>query len=548
MTLAQGAWGPPKVLLDALDAVPCFEESGLLQECARQVGRALGVTIALPDSSRRRFSLLILLREVMPYPDGIQVLGSVVSTLEGETRHMGRVRTAIALAEVPLFPPQSWERLMSLLSGLEVLDVPGIFREALGRPDPLPVHCAEPWSAVLHAATFNARPGEPLPCVLLVEHLAHYAKGQQQQDLFDWVEEHLIRPDMYPGAPAAHPVGAGAQTTAASAAPARASAAAVPVAARVGGDLPAGAGSSPVAMDVTTRPAGVPAAASVPLPEDDAADAVWAPGACLLVRLRPLPDPDHSGERLLSYWWQIDGPEPYPVRGGDVRVDLADLPERVKTLVEEAETGWAYFWKEDLTLEFLLPRDLLDLPVERWAKQGFHGADGALGEDHPVVLRSLERMERADTHGRWAKRWDALVTACGGPVHWFPDEGRAHLLTEPQPVMVVLSDPPGGGGDGGPGVDELGESLRAGVPIVVWDRRGGVDPAFRDELRELSSRKGIHRLPDALRSLRIEAGGEDPAGGGSSTLGRHAALLWDDPYRLPSGRSDAADSSAQGGG
>ncbi|MFJ5155471.1 hypothetical protein ACIQCF_28640 [Streptomyces sp. NPDC088353] len=549
MTLTKGAWGPPKVLLDALDAVPCFEESGLLQECARQVGRALGVTIALPDSSRRRFSLLILLREVMPYPDGIQVLGSVVSTLEGETRHMGRVRTAIALAEVPLFPPQSWERLMSLLSGLEVLDVPGVFREALGRPDPLPVHCAEPWSAVLHAATFNARPGEPLPCVLLVEHLAHYAKGQQQQDLFEWVEEHLIRPDMYPGAPAAHPVGSGAQTTAASTAPARASAAAVPVAARVGGDLPApGAGSAPVATDVTTRPAGAPAAASVPLPEDDAADAVWAPGACLLVRLRPLPDPDHSGERLLSYWWQIDGPEPYPVRGGDVRVDLADLPERVKTLVEEAETGWAYFWKEDLTLEFLLPRDLLDLPVERWAKQGFHGADGALGEDHPVVLRSLERMERADTHGRWAKRWDALVTACGGPVHWFPDEGRAHLLTEPQPVMVVLSDPPGSGGDGGPGVDELGESLRAGVPIVVWDRRGGVDPAFRDELRELSSRKGIHRLPDALRSLRIEAGGEDPAGGGSSTLGRHAALLWDDPYRLPSGRSDAADSSAQGGG
>ncbi|TGA85749.1 hypothetical protein E2651_41630 [Streptomyces sp. MZ04] len=278
------------------------------------------------------------------------------------------------------------------------------------------------------------------------------------------------------------------------------------------------------------------------------ADSVWAPGACLLIRLRPLPDPDHEGERLLSYWWQVRGPDPYPVRGGDVRVDVAELPEHVKALVEQAETGWAYFWKEELTLEFLFPRDLLDLPVESWAKRGFHDASGTLGEDHPVVLRSLERVERTDTHGRWAKRWDALITDRGGPVHWFPDDGRARLLTDPQPVMVVLSEPPGCRRSRHSGVDELGESLRAGVPIVVWDRRGGVDPAFRDELLKLTVRTGIDQLPDVVKSLRIEAVGEDPAEGGSSTLGRHAALLWDDPYRLPGERGEAADSSAQGGG
>lgn len=542
MTLAQGAWGPPKILLDALEAVPCFEEPGVLHECARLVSHALGVPITLPESSRRRLSLLYLLREVMPYPDGIQVLGGVVSTLEGETRHMARVRTAIALVEVPLFPAHSWERLMTLLSGLDLLDVRGLFQEALGRrPDPLPKHCEEPWSAVLYAATLNARPGEPLPCVLLVERFAACAKGQQQRELLEWVREHRIQPDAYPGVPSPRPAPA---TPPAPAPP-------VPVPARAAAGVPATAvASTPAATRTADGPDPDVTAAPVPWPDSDAADAVWVPGACLLIRLRPLPDPDHSGERLLSYWWQIDGPEPYPVRGGDVRVDVAELPERVKTLVEEAETGWAYFWKGDLTLEFLLPRDLLDLPVERWAKRGFHGAEGALGEDHPVVVRSLERMERADTHGRWAKRWDALMTACEGPVHWFPDDSRARLLTEPQPVMAVLSDPPGRTPDSSPGVDELGESLRAGVPIVVWDRRGGVDPAFRDELQELTSQKGIHRLPEALRSLRIEAGGEDAARGGSSatTLGRHAALLWDDPYRLPGVRSDTAGSSAQGGG
>ncbi|MGC9537786.1 effector-associated domain 2-containing protein [Streptomyces sp. UG1] len=522
---AQGAWGPPKVLLDALDAVPCFEESALLHECARQVSRMLGCAVTLPESSRRRVSLMFLLREVMPYPDGLQVLGGVVSMLEGETRHMARVRTAIALVEAPLFAAHSWERLMALLGGLEVLDVAGVFHEALGdRPDPLPAHCAEPWSAVLHAANLNARPGEPPPCVLLVEYLARYAKGQQQQELLDWVAEHRVRPETYTGAPPA-------DGTAFAALPVAAGAERAPLAIR---------SSQSVCASVTPAPP-VPLPQAEQRPHDPATGPVWAPTACLLIRLRPLPDPDHEGERLLSYWWRIGDPDPYPRRGGDVRVDVADLPEHVKALVQEAETGWAYFWKEDLTLEFLLPRDLLDLPIEQWAKEGFHGAEGTLGEDHPVVLRSLERMERTDTHGRWAKRWDALVTDSGGPVHWFPDDGgRGRLLADPQPVMVVLSDPPGSR-PAGTSVDELAESLRAGVPIVVWDRRGGVDPAFRNELRELTSRKGILRLPDAVRSLRIEAGGEDPAGGGSSTLGRHAALLWDDPYRLPGGRGDAAD-------
>ncbi|MDQ0992345.1 hypothetical protein [Streptomyces sp. V3I7] len=521
MTPSHGSWAPPKILLDALDSLPCFEETpSLLHECARQAGRLLGTTITLPGSGRRRVTLLFLLTEVMPFPDGFQVLGSVVSMWEGETRHMARVRTAIALAEVPLFPARDWEQLMALLSGLEVLDLALVFQEALGhRPDPLPAHCTEPWSAVLHAATLNARPGEALPCVLLVEHLARYAKSSQQE-LLDWAAEHRVCPE----APPAFPSGPGRPPSAPAPMPPAPAASATPATCEYAVSAP-----------------------PVPLP-GEAADTVWTPGACLLVRLRPLLDPDYESERLLTYWWQSGGPTPYPVRGGDMRIDVAHLPEQVKSLVEQAETGWAYFCKEDLTLEFLLPRDLLDLPVETWAKQGFHSADSTLGEDHPVVLRSLERMERADTHGRWARRWDALVTGCGGPVHWFPEDGRSRLLTDPHPVMVVLSGPPGTRGTTWSGADELDASLRAGVPIVVWDRRGGIDPAFRDQLLELTSRKGIHRLPDAVRSLRIEAGGEDASGGGSFALGRHAALLWDDPYRLPGGRGDTADSSAQGGG
>lgn len=437
---------------------------------------------------------------------------------------MARLRTAIALAEVPLFPASVWERLMNLLSGLDVLDVAGVFRMALGdRPDPLPPHCAEPWSAVLYAATLNARPGRPLPCVLLVEYLARYAKGQQQQELLEWVAEHRQRPEAYPGSPAASH--------------------SLPAAVDGEGNPPSGQLSQEFDTPVSPPPA-------LPLPGIDKA-AVWAPSTWLLIRLRPLFYSEHEGTQQLTYWYQNGrSPNPYPVKGGDLEVEVADLPDRVKSLVQEAETGWAYLCKDDLALEFLLSRDLMNLPVETWAKERFGNAKATLGKDHPVLLRSLERMESRATHGRWAKRWDTLKPGCRGPVHWFPDEHPDRLLSDPHPVMVVLSEPPGSKVGLRSGTDELDASLRAGVPIVVWDRRGGIDPVFRSELLELTTCKGIHRLPDEVRSLRIEveAGGGDPANGGSSVLGHHAALLWDDPYRLPGERGETADSSARRGG
>ncbi|MET8812839.1 hypothetical protein ABZW47_12605 [Streptomyces sp. NPDC004549] len=526
MTLVPDSWGPPKVLLDALDAVPCFEEPVLLHECARQVGRALRIRIVLPDTSRRRIALMFLLREVMAHPDGLRVLGGVVSMLEGETRDMARLRTAIALAEVPLFPAPTWERLMTLLGGLEVLDIAGVFHEALGdRPDPLPAHCAEPWSAVLYAATLNARPGRALPCVLLVEELARYARGGQRQELLDWAAEHRQLPEAYPGGSA--PGHGGAPNLPA---------------------VAAGEGARPAVRSDRDFARPVSAVPPMSLPGVDK-ETVWSPATWLMVRLRPLLYSDRAHTQQLTYWYRNgSSPAPYPVKGGDLEIDVVDLPERVKSLVQEAETGWAYLCRDDLALEFVLPKSLMHLPVESWAKEGFGGAEATLGKDHPVVLRSLERVEGRATHGRWAKRWDTLKPGCRGPVHWFPGEHPDRLLADPHPVMVVLSGPPGSRGTMDSGIDELDVSLRAGVPIVVWDRRGGIDPAFRHELLEIAARTGVHRLPEVVRALRIGAGDGDPAGGGSSALGHHAALLWDDPYRLPGGPGEAAESSAQGGG
>ncbi|MFJ8938670.1 hypothetical protein ACIRL0_23590 [Streptomyces sp. NPDC102365] len=498
-----GSWAPSKILLDALEGLSAFDEMSTVRTCVGVVEQLLGVRMNLPESPRRRTYLMTFLSAVSEHRNGWQALGSAVDYVEGDTFSAQRVRTAIAVTEVPLFSPAEWAELMTLLSGLQIPELPWLYQEVLayrGEPPP-PAHCAEPWLAVLHAATFNARPGEPPPCVQLVARLARHVKGPQANGLASWAEAHGTA-TMSGGSPT-----------------------------RPRGESP-GSGA-PYSLG-PTAPATLPGTPVQTRSDHDHADdpRVWRPGAGLLVRIKPLPDPDHDKERLLSHWWQL-GPFPArPIRGEDRRIDLRRLSERVTALVEEAEAGWAYFYKDDLTLEFFLPRELLELPVESWAKRPLLGANGVLGEDHPVVLRSLDRMERPDTHGRWAKRWDHLARGEEGRAHWFPEDGRARLLIDPLPALVVLSSPPRRRGEQETEFDELGECLRVGVPVVIWDRREGHDPVFRRDLADLLARRGATDLPDAVRELRILARDDDPESA-SSLIGRHLALLWDDPYRLP---------------
>jgi hypothetical protein len=77
----------------------------------------------------------------------------------------------------------------------------------------------------------------------------------------------------------------------------------------------------------------------------------------------------------------------------------------------------------------------------------------------------------------------------------------------------------------------LGEALRAGVPVVLWDRRGSSDPAFRTALHDLLDRHDPRGLPGVVRALRIASSDRDAEA--ETVVGRHVALLWDDPDRMP---------------
>jgi hypothetical protein len=67
--------------------------------------------------------------------------------------------------------------------------------------------------------------------------------------------------------------------------------------------------------------------------------------------------------------------------------------------------------------------------------------------------------------------------------------------------------------------------------VVLWDRRGLADTAFRTQLRDLLARHDLRGLPGVVKALRIAAADRDPEE--NAVVGRHVALLWDDPDRLP---------------
>ncbi|MFE1800366.1 hypothetical protein ACFW9L_29955 [Streptomyces sp. NPDC059517] len=465
----------PRYLVDEVENVSRPADLAALQDMVHRFGQRARTAAESTVPTSRRGLLVQLMEELCARPAGLAPLVRHLEVREGNTPGIQRLKAAVAAWEVELFSTEEWDGVFELLDGVQVPDLRRWYCDFLhgrGRPA-APAHCTEPWAVFLHAASLNARPGESLPCFQLLRQLALVADIDRHFGLVDWAETH----DPY-------------------------------TAEDTGEDVPA-AEKTPASRRTD----------------------VWSPDSYLVIRLRPLLDADRDSRALLSHWWRA-----YPgdqQRGKDSRIDLRHAEKAVRELICRAESEWAYR-RTDLAVEFCLPRTLLDLHVERWRKTSFQGVGGVLGEDHHVVVRSSDRHDRRDLHGRWGSRWQAFAEDRAGRVHWFPEDGRAHLLSEPPPAVVVLSAAPGSAGSeaGAHGSsDELGEALRAGVPVVLWDRRGSSDPVFRTALRDLLDRHDARELPGVVRALRIASSDRDSET--ETVVGRHVALLWDDPDRMP---------------
>jgi hypothetical protein len=199
---------------------------------------------------------------------------------------------------------------------------------------------------------------------------------------------------------------------------------------------------------------------------------------------------------------------------------------KVQTAREKAE--------KPLTLEFFLPKHLLDADPDAWtpgpAPEPDEPREPALTYHYNVVVRSWERLPpRSQWTGSWAAYWNKYEACRRCPpdaacVAWVtvPDTPYGSALDEGKCLFVLSFEV----------TDRLQllTPLSRGVAMLLWSRKGWSDETAT-LLRQYMGRHPLGELPDALRETRRRLW---DASGGQHT--GHLCLLWDDPHRLPQGQ------------
>ncbi len=246
------------------------------------------------------------------------------------------------------------------------------------------------------------------------------------------------------------------------------------------------------------------------------------------------PDGIDPSRYLLSYWRQDDPAEWPPARGETRTVRLDELERRIDDLVVSAERAWSRHTAA-AALEFVLPRELLNLPVHRWHKEHDSGDPRLLCLDYPIVVRSLERMQSSHWHRVWHQRWQTLMNdPSAARVHFgqLADAGERYridaVLSDPQWVLMVLTAPPPCQPQ--PGPDELTAALRSGLPALVWHPEAS-SVALREIVAWLVNGDGLGDLPGRAQASRQAAfqASDVPF---DVNIARDLVVLWDDPHRL----------------
>ncbi|WP_069761739.1 hypothetical protein [Streptomyces sp. LUP47B] len=260
--------------------------------------------------------------------------------------------------------------------------------------------------------------------------------------------------------------------------------------------------------------------------------------AYLLIRLAPSTT---SPDRVDISCWASSGATWEPRRREQCSVPASTVRRHVATLIDREESRLRTH-RGSLVLEFILPLSMMNEPVEEWSRHAAFGQHSVwdselggppIGTDYKVVVRSKERIDALQLHRVWNERWDVLSTdeQQAGTHHCAAGDGaRAESLYEylrrtPDIVLMILGSPP----DDDNGRKELLAGLQAGLPLLLWRRRGA-SAGHPVTLAEGLLEGDLHEVLDRLTCLRSAPHPGDHDAGGS---GPRLAVLWDDPNRLP---------------
>jgi hypothetical protein len=254
----------------------------------------------------------------------------------------------------------------------------------------------------------------------------------------------------------------------------------------------------------------------------------------LLIQINP--DPLGDDSYTVSHWFQSDPYKWAPQQGEDCAVRRQDLERCVGEVVAAIEATWGDR-PVHLRLEFILPMELLHLPVDWWPMDYAADPHVPLGVCYPVVVRSLDRLLNRKWHRFWRLRWDRLVRepVTSGVYVSARRRRERHLdglearLSDDRYVAVVLSEPPHR--ERTRGRREIEAALLTGYPVMIWNRTDHATAEFRNAVNDLLS-EGLHDLPIRVLECRRQAAMLDPERQ-ARHIGRQLAVLWDDPDRKP---------------
>ncbi|WP_149552852.1 effector-associated domain 2-containing protein [Streptomyces marokkonensis] len=250
-----------------------------------------------------------------------------------------------------------------------------------------------------------------------------------------------------------------------------------------------------------------------------------------------------STEWLLSMWLGYGAERWIVLVVEDEPQPLGRIVARFNTFLEKAQELSGGLPSR---VEFMLPRSLLDLPVDRWSvrsrSDGTTGARLPLGVLCPVVVRDLDRPTDSRTHERWTHRWREYQRSpdlSAERAVWLPcgrEQDPPGSMRQLALALAVVVEPPSrhSRAPAGAVARAVGTALNAGVPVVLWgrdegDAEGHVESgALHAATRQLISGGSPARLPERITSLRrraLDSGVPSPA--------EQLALVWDDPGGRP---------------
>ncbi len=249
------------------------------------------------------------------------------------------------------------------------------------------------------------------------------------------------------------------------------------------------------------------------------------------------PHPIRPGTYTVKHWYGWSEQPGVLDKRGEQVVGWAGLESAVRGIVQTAEVDWRADDRPD-RIEFILPFDLLNLPVERWRKEA--DPDIPLFLRYAVVVRSLDRFRDPSWHPEWRARWNALWRSPRQAHYRFSEDHpyrlKESIVFDSQVVALVLSEPPTDQSRNG--LHQLKVAIRNGVPIVIWHRDSSPGITFRRVIEEeIRWGDGVSAMPEFARRLRASAVMADDE---RTEIGKDLVLLWDDPLCLPEEFGDRA--------